>query len=84
MKRIYIEKAEYTGDLSVKLIFNDGIERIIDFAYFLKTRPHPQHNKYIKYNNFKKFRVENGNIVWGKNADLIFDDYKLYLGKNPR
>jgi len=83
MKRIFIEKADYAGDLSVKLLFNDGTERTIDFAKFLKTRPHPQHNKYIKYSNFKKFRLENGNIVWGKYSDLIFDEYKLYHGINP-
>ena len=84
MKRIFIEKANYVDDLTVSLQFNDGTVRIIDFAPFLKTHPHPQHNKYIKYSNFKKFRIENGNIVWGKHSDLIFDEYQLYLGKNPR
>jgi len=83
MKRVYIEDAKYLNDLSVRLHFNDGTERDINFAHFLKTRPHPQHNKYIKYSNFKKFRIENGNIVWGRNWDLVFDVWNLYQGKNP-
>jgi len=80
---IYIEEAKYIDDYNVLLRFRDGIERVINFGTFLKTRPHPQHNKYIKYSNFKKFHLENGNIVWGKNSDLIFDNWNLYKGKNP-
>jgi len=82
-KDIYIEKAKYIDDYNVLLCFRDGIERIINFGTFLKTRPHPQRNKYIKYSNFRKFHLENGNIVWGKNSDLIFDNLYLYKGKNP-
>ena len=83
MKRVFIEKADYVNDLTVRLQFNDGVVRDIDFSRFLKTRPHPQRNKYIKYANFKKFRIANGNIVWGKHEDLVFDEYKLYKGINP-
>ena len=83
-RQIFIEKANYMNDYTVQLNFNDGVIRIIDFGYFLKTRPHPQHSKYLKYSNFRKFRIYGGNIVWGKNRDLEFDLYPLYQGKNPR
>jgi len=83
-RQIYIEKANYINDYTVQLNFNDGSIRNIDFGYFLKTRPHPQHNKYLKYSNFRKFRINSGNIVWGKNRDLEFDLYPLYQGKSPR
>jgi len=82
MKHIFIENASYLNDLSVRLNFNDGTVRDINFARFLKTRPHPMHNKYIKYSNFKKFRIQDGNIVWGNNA-LEFDMWNLYKGINP-
>jgi len=82
-QRIFIEKANYVDDLTINLQFNDGTVRDINFAPFLKTHPHPQHNKYIKYSNFKRFRIENGNIVWGKNWDLVFDMWNLYKGKHP-
>jgi len=83
-RQIYIEKANYIDDYTVELNFNDGAVRNIDFGYFLKTRPHPQHNKYLKYSNFRKFKIDRGNIVWGKNRDLEFDLYPLYQGKSPR
>jgi len=83
-RQIYIEKAKYIDDYTVQLNFNDGAVSIIDFGHFLKTRPHPQHNKYLKYKNFRNFRLNNGNIVWGKNRDLEFELYPLYQGKSPR
>jgi len=30
---------------------------------------------------FKKFKLEMGNIVWGKNWDMVFPVYNLYKGK---
>ena len=83
-RQIYIEDANYIDDYTVQLNFNDGAVRKIDFSRFLKTRPHPQHNKYLKYSNFRKFRIENGNIVWGKNRDLEFNLLPLHQGINPR
>lgn len=43
---LYITKADYLGGLSVKLTFNDGIERTLDFSSFFKKNSHPQYNKY--------------------------------------
>ena len=51
--------------------------------FFLKKYPHPQHNKYLDLKNFKKFKIDGGNIIWGKNWDLIFNPRKLYEGVNP-
>ena len=31
--------------------------------------------------NFKRFKIENGNIVLGNNWDMIFPVYDLYNGK---
>ena len=47
---------------------------------FLETHSHPQFNKYKKINNFKKFKIENGNVVWGKDWDMIFPVFDLYNG----
>ena len=43
--------------------------------------PHPQYNKYLEWKNFKKATIENGNVVWGKNWDLIFPIEQLYNGE---
>jgi hypothetical protein len=76
-----IIQANLVGDYNVLLTFSDGVKRKVDFAAFLKKYPHPRHNKYNKPENFKRFKVESGNIVWGENWDLIFPLEQLYDGK---
>ena len=34
-------------------------------------------------NEWRKFKIERNNLVWGKNWDLEFDLWKLYQGKSP-
>jgi len=50
----------------------------VDFEPFILANPHPQYNRYIEPRNFKKFTIENGNVVWGKNWDMIFPLMQLY------
>ena len=76
----YIVKAEYAGDVRLKLFFNDGTSHTVDFGPFILSHPHPQYNRYIDPKYFKKFRIEHGNVVWGKNCDLIFPLEQLYSG----
>ena len=49
--------------------------------YFIVRHTHPQYNKYLEWKHFKKATIENGNIVWGKNWDLIFPIEQLHEGK---
>jgi hypothetical protein len=64
----------------VRLCFSDNTEKIIDIGNFIATHPHPQYNKYKEWKNFKKATIENGNVVWGKNWDLMFPIEQLYNG----
>ncbi len=79
-QQLFIQQAVYVANLSVELIFNDGTIREVDFETFLNSHPHPQYNKYLNPANFKKFHLDHGNIVWGKNWDLIFPIEQLYTG----
>lgn len=79
-QRICIERAEYVGGLILHLFFSDGTSRCVDFEPFILANPHPQYHKYIEPRNFKKFTIENGNVVWGKNWDMIFPLTQLYNG----
>lgn len=81
MKTISIIKATHTTEYKIKLIFNDKSERVIDFGKFFASHSHPQYNKYKNPILFKKFKIEMGNIVWGKDWDLIFPVYNLFKGK---
>lgn len=76
-----ITSAKYVQPLSVNVQFSDGTEKTIDVGSFIKSHPHPQYNRYLDEKKFKQFKIEMGNIVWGKNWDLIFPVEDLYEGK---
>ncbi len=76
-----IVSAKYVAPLSVELQFSDGTVKIVDIGSFIKAHPHPQYNSYLDEKKFKRFKIEMGNIVWGKNWDLVFPISALYNGK---
>ena len=76
-----IVSAKYVAPLSVELQFSDGTVKIVDIGSFIKAHPHPQYNSYLDEKKFKRFKIEMGNIVWGKNWDLVFPISALYKGK---
>ena len=78
---IQIEKAVYEGDYTVRIVFSDSTEQLVDFGPYLLENPHPQYNKYLDPETFKTFSVEMRNVVWGKNWDLIFPVEQLYQGR---
>jgi hypothetical protein len=77
---IEIKSAEYIGDYAIRIIFNDGINRLVDFKVFLETSYHPSIRKYLDENKFKEFEIIDGNLNWN-DYDLIFPIYDLYQGK---
>lgn len=80
MNSIYIIHAENAGNLNVCLTFSDNTKQTIDVGDFIRRHPHPQYNKYLDPRKFSRFTIENGNIVWGKNWDLIFPIEDLLAG----
>ena len=80
MGRLYITDALNAGGLSVTLHFSDNTSQTIDIGDFIRRHPHPQYNKYLDEKHFRQFKIENGNIVWGKNWDLIFPIEQLHSG----
>lgn len=81
MDRLYITDATDMGNLTVCLTFNDNTVQTVDVGEFIRRHPHPQYNKYLDARKFRRFNIENGNIVWGKNWDLIFPVEQLYEGR---
>ena len=80
MERLFITKAENMGNLTVCLTFSDNTMQTVDIGEFIRRHPHPQYNKYLDPRKFSRFSIENGNIVWGKNWDLIFPMEQLLAG----
>ena len=81
MEHIFIVSAEDAGNLCVRLTFNDGHQSVVNIGEFIRQHPHPQYNKYLDPDMFRTFVVDDGNVVWGEDWDLIFPIENLYIGK---
>ncbi|MCY7352743.1 MAG: DUF2442 domain-containing protein [Cytophagaceae bacterium] len=80
MRALTVTDAEYVNDYQLRLTFSDGTSQVVDFGPFLTNHPHPQHNKYRQLAHFKCFRIDRGNVVWGRDWDLIFPVSQLHQG----
>ena len=83
MDKLYITHAESSGNLTVSLHFSDNTTQMVNIGDYIRRHPHPQYNKYMDPKKFKRFTIENGNIVWGKNWDLVFPIEQLHTGVIP-
>ncbi len=80
MARLQILEAKSVGNLCVDLLFNDNVRQTINVGDFIKKHPHPQYDKYLDEKEFAKFTIDDGNIVWGEDWDLIFPIEQLHAG----
>jgi hypothetical protein len=78
--RLYITEAIDLGGLKVRLVFSDGTNSTVDVGDYIRRHPHPQYNKYLDPKKFRTFTLDGGNIVWGRNWDLIFPIEQLHEG----
>ncbi len=74
---INIVAAETAGDYRLRLTFDDGVERTVDFKPFLSKARHPDIRVYLDPAKFSDFRIEYGDLVWG-DYDLCFPIIDLY------
>lgn len=80
MARLQIIEAKPADNLCVELLFNDNKRQVVNVGEFIHRHPHPQYNKYLDQSEFEKFTLDDGNIVWGEDWDLIFPIEELYSG----
>ncbi len=76
---IEIKSAIYIGDFAIRIYFNNGVNRLVDFKPFLEFSLHPSIRKYLDENRFKLFDIVDGNLNWN-DYDLIFPVRDLYDG----
>lgn len=76
-KLLKIDKAEHAGEYRLMLSFSDGKEQTVDFGPFLENSRNPEIRKFLKPKNFKSFKLEDGDLMWG-DFDLIFPIMDLY------
>ena len=80
MARLKIIEASSAGNLCVNLLFSDNKRQKINVGEYILAHPQPQYNKYLDESEFEKFTLDDGNIVWGEDWDLIFPIEQLYAG----
>ena len=76
-----IIEAKYLKVYLICITFSDYTQQIIDFEPFLNHKKHAVFEFYKQLTNFKNFKIEKGNIIWGEDWDLIFPIEQLYNGK---
>ena len=79
-KYIDITKAEYAGDYKLRLTFSDSSKKIVDFKPFLQRARNPMIKKYLNLKEFKKFKLDFGDLTWN-HFELCFPIEKLYEGR---
>ncbi len=75
-----IKDAQYIGDYAIRIFFNDGFNKRVDFKPFLKSALHPSIRKYMDEEKFKEYKIIDGNLNWN-DYDMIFPIEDLYKGK---
>lgn len=76
-KVIKINKVEYLDKYKLFLSFSDNIKQTIDFHPFLSNSLNPLIRKYIDISEFKKFKIDEGDLEWN-DYDLCFPIADLY------
>ncbi len=80
LDQLKIDSAKYLSDYAIRIKFNDGHEKLVDFKPFLSKSLHPSIKKYLDENKFSDFSLIDGNLNWNE-YDLIFPISDLYNGK---
>jgi hypothetical protein len=75
-----IVRAEHAGAYRLRIVFDDGTERIVDFGPFLHNSSHPAIRAFLELDKFASFRIEHGDLLWG-DYDLCFPIADLYEGR---
>jgi hypothetical protein len=62
-----VVRAEYRGGHAIRLTFNDGLERSVDFSLWLEG---PVFEPLKDQAYFQRFFLEGGTVAWPNGADI--------------
>jgi len=79
-KYISVKRADYVSGYRLRLLFDNGFERVMDFAPFLKRATNPMLTQYRRMTKFKQFHLDDGDLMWG-DYEMIFQVVDLYRGE---
>jgi len=75
-----IIQVEHVSGHRLRLTFNEGTVREVDFGPFLRKANHPDLARYRQMSKFKAFRLHHGELMWG-DYEMIFPVADLYAGR---
>ncbi len=64
-----IIEANYLDGFRVKLLFNDGLKRIVDLQNYMHSKKHPFFKSLKNVEEFKKFKLHK-TLIWDTGADI--------------
>ena len=77
MNSINITSVEKIAQYQLRLVFDDGTVREVNFKDFLAQSHHPDIRAYLEESKFDAYHLEFGELVWG-DFDLCFPIMDLY------
>ncbi len=77
MNSINITSVEKIAQYQLRLVFDDGTVREVNFKDFLAQSHHPDIRAYLEESKFDAYHLEFGELVWG-DFDLCFPIIDLY------
>ncbi len=79
----HVVAARHVKDYVLEITFSDDHVSRVDFKKAFDYYCKGYYAKYKKPTEFKKFKIDEGHLVWGKDWDIIFQDQYLYEGHIP-
>jgi hypothetical protein len=79
-KAISVVRATSLKGYKLKIEFDDGVGRTIDFGPFLESSHNPQIREFLDAKRFAKFKILDGDLMWG-DFELCFPIADLYEGR---
>ena len=73
-----VERAEYSGDYIINLVFNNGKTGTADLQQTIFNDNRPIFSRLKEKSHFRNFQVENNTVAWFNELDLA-SEYLFYL-----
>lgn len=67
-----VKKAVYVKEFQIKILFSDGVEKLVDFKPFLKNAKNLL-IPLLDIDYFKKFAIDETTIIWPNEVDFCPD-----------
>ncbi len=79
-KVLKVVRATALRGYKLKIEFDDGVVRTIDFGPFLESSHNPQIREFLDAKRFAEFQIQDGDLMWG-DFELCFPIADLYEGR---